>query len=84
MLRIERSGRPKGLESWAIILVPKAPAVVRHDMGHLSHHVHSSLMLASGIPTPHRPKEHYYAPLESSAPPTLGVFSGQSSRFGPS
>ncbi|XP_070022084.1 classical arabinogalactan protein 9-like [Nicotiana sylvestris] len=62
----------------------RAPAAVRHGRGYISRPAHSALPTASGIPTPHRPQESYYAPPVSSAPPARGASSGQTSRPGSS
>ncbi|XP_070048913.1 uncharacterized protein [Nicotiana tomentosiformis] len=46
----------------------RAPAA-RHGMDYVSRLVHSALPVISGVPTPSRPQEPYYAPLISSVPP---------------
>ncbi|XP_070040789.1 uncharacterized protein [Nicotiana tomentosiformis] len=56
----------------------------RHHRGYVSHLVHSALPSSSGTPATPRSLVAYYAPPLSSAPPTRGAFSDQSSQPGPS
>ncbi|XP_070049955.1 uncharacterized protein [Nicotiana tomentosiformis] len=52
--------------------------------GYVSHPVHSAFLASSSITNTPRPQAPNYAPPLTSAPPTQGAFSGQSTRSSPS
>jgi len=53
-----------------------------HGRGYVSRPVHSTLLVSSGDPVILSSQVAHFAQPLSSAPPTRGVFSGQSSRSG--
>ncbi|XP_019241033.1 PREDICTED: basic salivary proline-rich protein 2-like [Nicotiana attenuata] len=61
----------------------RAPAA-RTARDFVSCHVHSALPAASGVTTPPRPQEPYYAPPVSNMPPARGAITEQTSRPGSS
>ncbi|XP_070032950.1 uncharacterized protein [Nicotiana tomentosiformis] len=64
----------------AMALVAKVRERVRRFIEGLHPSICTTLLAVSGVPSPHRPQEPYYAPLVSSMPPTRSGFTGQSSR----